>query len=118
MGPDNLYCGKWRKISKSRLDLKLGSAAPNIELVPHIFVHYNVSQFHVPRSNYLSYRTKTRKHRNTHTDSDKCSIVVFCKNATLTRKSLRFCFTELAFIHSHLLNTEHLHYKTMITEAW
>ena len=35
MGPDSLYCGKWRKISKSRRDLDLGpiSYMSNIKLV-------------------------------------------------------------------------------------
>ena len=40
MEPDSLYCGKWRKISKSRLDLDLGPAMPNIELVRVIFIYY------------------------------------------------------------------------------
>ena len=33
MGLDSLYCGKWRKISKSRRDLDLGPTMPNIELL-------------------------------------------------------------------------------------
>ena len=33
MSYDSVYCGKWRKISKSRRDLDLGLAMPNIELV-------------------------------------------------------------------------------------
>ena len=32
---------------------------------------------------FLSYRAKTRKHGNAHTDSDEYSIVTFCKNATI-----------------------------------
>ena len=33
MGLDSLYCGKWRKISKSRRDLDLDWTMPNVELV-------------------------------------------------------------------------------------
>ena len=50
MGPNSLYCGKWRKISKSRRDLDLGPTMPNIELVRVIFIYYNVFKFQVPRS--------------------------------------------------------------------
>ena len=67
MGPDSLYCGKLRKISKSRCDLDLGPAMPNIELVQDIFIYYDVFQFPVARCCYfLSYRAKTRKHTHTH----------------------------------------------------
>ena len=73
MGPDSLYCGKWRTISKLRHDLDLGSAMPNIELVRDIFIYYDVS-----RKN-----TGTQKHGNMETDSDEYSLVAFCKNATI-----------------------------------
>ena len=33
MRPDSLYYGEWRKISKSRCDLELGTAMRNIKLV-------------------------------------------------------------------------------------
>ena len=46
MGPDSLYCGKWRKMSHHDLDLAL----PNIELVRDIFIYYDVLKFHVNRS--------------------------------------------------------------------
>ena len=49
MGPESLYCSKYRKISKSCLDLDLGLTMPNIELVRVIFIYYNVFKFHVPR---------------------------------------------------------------------
>ena len=62
MGPDSWYCGKRRKISKSRHDLGLGSTMPNIELV----IYYSVLKFHIPRSNsFLSYCAK-HTHRNKH----------------------------------------------------
>ena len=33
IGLDSLYCGKWRKISKSHRDLDLDQTMPNVELV-------------------------------------------------------------------------------------
>ena len=79
---NKLYCGKWRKISKSRPDLDLGPTMPNIKLVPVIFIYYNAFKFQVPRS-----KTHTRKHTHTHTDahkdSDEYSIVAFLQNATI-----------------------------------
>ena len=50
MRPDSLYCGNWRKTSKSHSDLDLGPTKPNIELVQDIFIYYNVLKFHVARS--------------------------------------------------------------------
>ena len=49
-GPNSLYCGKWRKISKSHHDLDLDPTMPIIELVRDIFIYYNVFEFHVARS--------------------------------------------------------------------
>ena len=67
MGPESLFCSKWRKILKSCHDLDLGQTMPNIELVRVIFIHYNVYKFHVPR--LISFRVivrKTHTHGNTH----------------------------------------------------
>ena len=66
MGPDSLYCGKWRKISKSHHDLDLGPTMPNIkhELFSYTTMYLNfmfLDQF------LLSYHAKT----HTHTDSDE-----------------------------------------------
>ena len=69
MGPANLYCGKWKKISKSRCDLDLGLTMPSIELVWVIFIYYNVFEFHVPRS--ISFELQTK------------NTVAFCINATI-----------------------------------
>ena len=49
IGPNSLYCGKWRKISKSHRDLDLDPTMPIIEHVRDIFIYYNVFQFHLPR---------------------------------------------------------------------
>ena len=45
-------------------DLDLGPTMPNIELVRDFFI-YNVFRFHVPRSNFFSYRAK-HTHMNAH----------------------------------------------------
>ena len=49
MGPDSLYCGKWRKNSKLCSDQDFCPTMPNIELVRDIFIYNNVFKFHVPR---------------------------------------------------------------------
>ena len=59
---------------------------PTIELVQDIFIYDNVFKVHVPRSIIFELSSKnTHTHRctHTHTDSDECSIVGFCKNATI-----------------------------------
>ena len=47
MGLDILYCGKWRKISKSCHDLDLDRTMPNVELVRAIFIYYNMFTFQI-----------------------------------------------------------------------
>ena len=47
IGLDSLYCGKWRKIPKSRHDLDLDQTMPNVELVRAIFKYYNMFKFQV-----------------------------------------------------------------------
>ena len=91
MGPESLYCSKWRN-STSRRDLDLGLTIRNIELVLVIFIYYNAFKFHVPRSisclvivQQHTYRSiHTRTHMDAHKDSDEYSLVAFCKNATIT----------------------------------
>ena len=96
MRPDSLYCGKRRKISKSRRDLDLGPAMPNIELVADIFIYYDVAKFRVHRSITFELsrkNTKTWKHGNTETrkhgitDSDEFSIATI--KITLKRQYFR-----------------------------
>ena len=53
MGPDSLYCSKWKKISKSHGVLDLGPTISNIEFV----------------------RDK-HTHTDTHTDSDDYSLYI------------------------------------------
>ena len=65
MGLDSLYCGKWRKISKSHRDLDLDQTMPNVELVRAIFIYYSIFKVSSGLNYYfLSYRV----HRDTHTD--------------------------------------------------
>ena len=68
MGPDNLYCSKRRKMSKSCHDLELGLTMPNIEF-----------------SELLCKNTHTETNTDAHNDSDEYStcIVAFGKNATV-----------------------------------
>ena len=69
MGLDSLYCGKWRKISKSRRDLDLDRTMPNVELVRAIFIYYNLFQVSSQLNHYfLSYRVHRQTDRHTHTD--------------------------------------------------
>ena len=48
-GLDILYCGKFRKGSKSCPDLDLDRTMPNVKLLCDIFKYYNISKFQVPR---------------------------------------------------------------------
>ena len=72
MGLDSLYCGKWRKISKSRHDLDLDWTMPNVELVRAIFIYYNMLNHY-----FLSYHVHRQTDR--HTDNDEYSIVAVDK---------------------------------------
>ena len=57
IGLDSLYCGKWRKISKSRCDLDLDRTMSNVELVRAIFQILQYVQVSSGLNHYfLSYR--------------------------------------------------------------
>ena len=79
MGPDWLYCGKWRKISKLRHDLDIGRIMPNVELFSYTTIYLNfmfLDQFLFELS-----CKNTHTHGNTqdaHKGSDEYSIVAFC----------------------------------------
>ena len=45
---NSLYCGKWRKLSKSRCDLD--RTMPNVELIRAISIYYNMFKFQVNRT--------------------------------------------------------------------
>ena len=86
MGLDSLYCGKWRKISKSRRDPDLDRTMPNVELVRTIFIYYNMFKNSSQLNHFfLSYRVHRHTHRqtdrrtDTHTDGDEYSIVAVDK---------------------------------------
>ena len=73
MGLDSLYCGKWRKISKSHCDLGLDGTKPNVELIRDIFIYYNIFKFQVPRLIIFGVimLTDTHTHRHTHTHTHR-----------------------------------------------
>ena len=88
MGLDSLYCGKWRKISKSRSDLD--RTMPNVKLVRAIFICYNMFKSIEPLFFELSCtqthrRTdghpdgRTDKQTDTQTDGHEYSIVAVDK---------------------------------------
>ena len=67
IGPDSLYRGKWRKISKSHRDLDLDPTMPIIELIRDIFIYYKVFEFHVARSiTFWVIVQNTHTHTHTH----------------------------------------------------
>ena len=78
---DRLYCGKWRKISKSRCDLDLDRTMPNVELFRASFIYYHVQVSSRLNHYFLSYRV----HRHTdgkterHADGHEYSIVAVDK---------------------------------------
>ena len=82
MGLDSLYCGKWRKISKSRRDLDLDRTMPNVELVKSYFHRLQYVQVSRQLNHYfLSHRVHRQTERQTyrHTDNDEYSIVAVDK---------------------------------------
>ena len=84
MGLDSLYCGKWRKISKSHCDLDLDRTMPNVELVRAIFIYYSMFNFtsNEPLFFELSCTQtdrQTDRHQDRHTDNDEYSIVAVDK---------------------------------------
>ena len=79
MGLDSLYCGKWRKISKSRRDLDLDRTMPNVELVRAIFIYYSMFKFHVNWTIIFLVIVYTDRQTDRHTDNDEYSIVAVDK---------------------------------------
>ena len=64
---DSLYCGKWRKISKSHRDLDIDPTMHIIKRVRDIFIYNNVFKFHVPRS--ITFGVIVQKHTNKRTNA-------------------------------------------------
>ena len=107
MGPDSLYCGKYRKISKSLPDLDIGPTMPNklfsyttmyltfmflnqflFELLckhththrhkhTHTHTHTNT---HTHTHTHTHGNTHTETHTDAHTDSDEYSIITLSRN--------------------------------------
>ena len=78
MGLDSLYCGKWRKISKSRRDLD--QTMPNVELV-RLFSYTTIfSSFKSIKPLFFELScTQRDRQTDRHTDGDEYSIVAVDK---------------------------------------
>ena len=90
MGLDILYCGKLRKISKSRRDLNLDRTM-QCRTRPSYFHILQYVQVSSQLNHYfLSYRvhrqtdTHTLRHTDRHTDGDEYSIVAVDKPQIIT----------------------------------
>ena len=69
IGLESLYCGKWRKISKSRLDLDLDRTKPNVELVQAIFIYKWIEGLFIELSCTQTDRhTQRDRHQDRQTD--------------------------------------------------
>ena len=79
MGLDSLYCGKWRKISKSRHDLDLDRTMPNVELVRAIIKCYNMFKFQVDGTIIFLVIVYTDGKTERHADGHEYSIVAVDK---------------------------------------
>ena len=75
MGLDILYCGKWRKISKSRRDLDLDQTMPNVEL--ELFSYTTVCSSSTSIEPLFFELSCTQTDR--HTENDEYSIVAVDK---------------------------------------
>ena len=97
IGPDSLYCGKFRNISKSHHDHDLDRTMPNVELIRAIFIYYNNVQVSSGLKLYFfSYRVHRQTDRHTDTDGHKYSIVAVDKNSLLLISSEKNCMFKLA----------------------
>ena len=71
-----MYCGKWRKISKSRRDLDLDQTMPNVEHVRAIFIYYKLFKFKWIDQLFFELsctqlHTHTQTDRKTHRQTDR-----------------------------------------------
>ena len=85
MGLDSLYCGKWRKNSKSRCDLDLDRTVPNVELIQAFF---HILQY-VPVSSQLNhYFLSCGVHRQTDTQTNISTLQLRLINRNYNNKSI------------------------------
>ena len=75
IGLDSLYCGKWRKISKSRRDFDLDRTMPSVKLVWAIFINYNMFKFQVDWTINFQVIVYTDTQTERHADGHEYSIV-------------------------------------------
>ena len=80
MGLDSLYCGKWRKISKSHRDLDLDRTMPSVELTELFSCTTICSSFKSIEPLFFELScTQTDRHTHRHTDNHEYSIVAVDK---------------------------------------
>ena len=105
IGLDSLYCGKWRKISKSRHDLDLDRTIPNVELVRANSKYYNMFKFKVDWAiifwvivytdthTHTQKDTQTPRHADTQTDMSTLQLRLINRNYNNNEKHiLNFSF--------------------------
>ena len=61
----SLYCGKWRKGSRVRVDLDLDCTTQNIE-IDTIFITYIIFKYNVPSTIIILVITQKHTHKHTH----------------------------------------------------
>ena len=93
IGLDSLYCGKWRKISKSRCDLDLDRTMPNVELFSYTTI---CSSFKWIEPLFLSYHVHSHTHTLTHTDRKTDRHTDKGSHSAELKKQLNRLFAKLA----------------------
>ena len=71
MGLDSLYCGKWRKNSKSRHDLDLDQTMFSVELIQAIYILQYVQVLSGGNHYFLIYRAQIYTNTQTHRQPDR-----------------------------------------------
>ena len=75
IGLDTLYCGKWRKLSKSHYDLDLDRTMPNVELIRTIS-YITICSVSRGLNHFFFELSCTQCQTDKHTDGHEYSIVV------------------------------------------
>ena len=74
MGLDSLYCGKWRKNSKSHCQLDLDRTIPNVELVRAIYILQYVQVLSGLDHYFLSYHAQRYTDTQTVSQTDMSTL--------------------------------------------
>ena len=94
LGPDSLYCGKWRKFQSPTVTLIRQCPLSNLSEIFSYTTRYSNFMF---LSRLLFELSCKNKHTHTHTDSGEYSIVAFCKNANIKISHIISVLTCLQF---------------------